>query len=309
MINSTQAPVTSLSARTTTRRPRSAYNDYVAEETRSEENRCPECEARAVERASDGSTYCRECGLVRSGVPVELTEPGWRPLSERRAGPPSSVSRESVGTVIGRGGDGRKAARLIKYNNRLDHQTRALKEGLNEVRSLCSALELPETTKDHAAHLYRRSLSAQIIRGRSQESISAACVYTAARKYHQPVTLNDVADASPVEESTISGAYRVLLRELGIGLQPPEPTDFLAKVAATAGIPYRVQRRAKELLETAMADQRHVGQSPSGVAAASLYAAATSLDVNVTQVALAEAAGVGMVTISRQWQSFADYLE
>jgi transcription initiation factor TFIIB len=219
------------------------------------------------------------------------------------------VSRESVGTVIGRGDNEPKTARLVKYNNRLDHRTRALKEGLNEARSLCTALELPETTEDHAAYLYRRALAAQIIQGRSQESIAAACVYTAARKYHQPVTLSDVAAASPVGESTISGAYRVVLRELDIGLQPPEPTDFLAKVAATAGLQYRVQRRARELLEAAMADQRHVGQSPTGVAAASLYAAAQSLDVEVTQSALAEAAGVGTVTVSRQRQSFADYLE
>jgi transcription initiation factor TFIIB len=238
-----------------------------------------------------------------------MTEPGWQPVSERRAGPPSSVSRESVGTVIGRGNDDPDAARLAKYNNRLDHRTRALKEGLNEVRSLCSALELPETTETHAAHLYRRAHSARILQGRSQESISAACVYTAARNYHQPVTLTDVADASPVEEATISGAYRVLLRELDIGLRPPEPTDFLAKIAATADLPYRVQRRARKLLEQVMADQRHVGQSPTGVAAAALYAAARALDVSVTQAALADAAGVGTVTVSRQWQSFTDYLD
>lgn len=34
----------------------------------------------------------------------------------------------------------------------------------------------------------------------------------------------------------------VLLRELGIGLQPPEPTDFLAKIAARAELSYRVER-------------------------------------------------------------------
>jgi transcription initiation factor TFIIB len=219
------------------------------------------------------------------------------------------VSRESVGTAIGRGSDTSKSARLNRYNNRLDSRTRALKEGLNEVRSLCSALELPETTEEHASHLYRRALSAQIIQGRSQDSIAAACVYTAARKYHQPVTLTDVASVSPVEESTISGAYRVLLRELGIGLQPPEPMDFLAKFAAESGLPYRVERRAKELLEAAMADQQHIGQSPTGVAATVLYAAAQSLGVEITQATLAEVAGVGTVTVSRQWQRFAEYVE
>jgi transcription initiation factor TFIIB len=218
------------------------------------------------------------------------------------------VSRESVGTVIGTDGDRLKTARLNKYNNRLDYRTRALKDGLREVRSLCAALDLPEPTVEHAAHLYRRALSVGLVQGRSQESIAGAAVYVATRTYHNPVTLVEVAETSMVEKSTISGAYRILLQELDIGVKPPEPTEFLAKVATNAGLSYRVERRAGELLRRVVADGEHVGQNPAGVAAAALYAGAQALGKEVTQETLAEAAGVSIVTLSRQWQSFKPYL-
>lgn len=301
MLNDTQAPVASAPARPTTL-PLPTSGD-------TEHGSCPECSARTVSQASDGSEYCRECGLVLSDVPVEQTEPGWVPLSERRTGPASSVSHESIGTKIGAGGDYEQTARLNKYNNRLDYRTRALKDGLREVRSLCSGLELPSTTEEHAAHLYRRALSANLVQGRSQECIAGACVYVSTRQYHQPVMLSDVASASPVAESSISGAYRVVLQELGIGVQPPEPIDFLAKIAAKANLDYRVERRAGELLRQAVEEGRHVGQNPSGVAAAALYAGARPFDEDVTQADVAEAAGVSTVTLSRQWQTFAEYLE
>lgn len=302
MTDDTRAPVTSAPRQSTTSRtlPASGTLDH---------GRCPECDSGAVSVATDGSEYCRECGLVLSDVPVERSEPGWRPLSERRTGPATSPSRVSVGTAIGSGENPRKANRLNKYNNRLEYRTRALKEGLGEVRSLCAALELPETTESYAAYLYRQALEDSLLQGRSQEGVAGACVYAASRRYHQPVTMSDVADVSPVEQSTVSGAYRTVLKELGLGIRPPEPGDFLPRVAATAGVPYRVERRAGELLERAISDQRHVGQSPAGVAAAALYAACRELGEDVTQAALAEAAGVSNVTLSRQWQSFADYIE
>jgi transcription initiation factor TFIIB len=211
--------------------------------------------------------------------------------------------------MIGAGEDDIQTARLIKYHNRLNHRTQALQSGLREVRSLSSGLGLPSSTEEHASHHYRRALTEGLLQGRSQESIAGACVYAASRRYHQPVTLADIAAASPVDESAISGAYRVLLKELDIGLRPPEPSDFLAKIATSVGVGYRVERRAAGFLERATDEQKHIGQNPVGVAAAALYAGAQALGEPLTQAEIADAAGVSTVTLSRQWQTFRAYLE
>jgi transcription initiation factor TFIIB len=111
---------------------------------------------------------------------------------------------------------------------------------------------------------------------------------------------------SPVSEKRVSSDYRTLLQELSLGLRPPEPAEFIAKIATAADVSFRVQRRARLLIENVTDDGTHIGQSPSGIAAASLYAAAQMCDKSLTQADLAESAGVSTVTISRQYQRIQD---
>lgn len=56
-------------------------------------------------------------------------------------------------------------------------------------------------------------------------------------------------------------------------------------------------------------DGSHVGQSPTGVAAAALYGAAVESGTEITQQELADVAHVSVVTLSRQWQTIETYLE
>lgn len=272
-------------------------------DTASADTTCPECDSATISSSEEGTRYCQECGLVLSQHPLERSEPGWKPREQRRMGPATSVSHESVGTTLW-GNSTDRTWVLEHHNNRLEYSTRALKAGLREVRDLCTACELSKPTEEHAAYLYRRASQADLLKGRSRESIAGACVYTAARRYGQPVTIADVAAASPVSEQRISSDYRTLLQELGIGLRPPEPREFLPKIATDVGVPFRVQRRGRELLEEATQAGKHIGQSPSGIAAAAVYAAAEENNEPLTQEAVAEAAGVSTVTISRQYQCF-----
>jgi len=267
---------------------------------------CPDCGTTAISRSSDGASYCDDCGLVLSAAPIERSEPGWRPYEERRTGPASSVSRESVGTVVGASYGDHDGQILARHNRRLTYSTRSLKDGLREVRDLCTACELSDPTEERASYLYRQAAGDNLLQGRSREGIAGACVYTAARRYGQPVTLTDVAAASPVSETRISSDYRTLLQELGLGLRPPEPAEFIPKIATSADVSFRVQRRARLLLEDVTDNGTHIGQSPSGIVAASLYAAAQMCGTSLTQAEVAEAAGVSTVTISRQYQRIRD---
>jgi transcription initiation factor TFIIB len=134
-------------------------------------------------------------------------------------------------------------------------------------------------------------------------------VYAAARDGEHPVTLNEVATASPVEKQRISNDYRTVVHELGIELKPPKPEHFLAKVASAVGVPFDVQRRAAALLNAARAERHHVGKNPSGVAAAAVYLAVDRSSVSVTQQEVADAAGVSAATISRQVKTLRELSE
>jgi transcription initiation factor TFIIB len=210
------------------------------------------------------------------------------------------MTRESVGTTFQPTPGEDSAWILRRYNDRLEYSVRALKDGLREVRSLCSACDLPGQVRQRAAWLYRRAAARDLLHGRSRDGIAAACVYAAARDGEHPVTLDEVATVSPVDKQRISNDYRTVVHELGIELNPPNPEQFLAKVASGVGVPFAVQRHAAALLDAARAEGHHVGQSPSGVAAAALYLAADRRSVSVTQQEVADAAGVSAATISRQ---------
>lgn len=281
----------------------------VSECQRGAQRECPECGGTDIGHGTDATSYCERCGVVLSADPIERSEPGWTPQSERRTGPTSSVTRESVGTTFQPTAGENSAWILRRYNDRLEYSVRALKDGLREVRSLCSACDLPGQARQRAAWLYRRAAASDLLHGRSREGIAAACVYAAARDGEHPVTLSEVATVSPVEKQRISNDYRTVVQELGTELKPPQPEQFLAKVASSVGISFAVQRRAADLLHAARAEGYHVGQSPSGVAATAVYLAADRSSVSVTQQEVADAASVSAATVSRQLKTLRELSE
>lgn len=286
-----------------------AFSTTVSECQLGAKRECPECGGTEVGHGTDATSYCERCGVVLSTDPIERSEPGWKPYEQRRTGPASSVARESVGTTFRPTAGDDNAWILRKYNDRLKYSVQALKDGLREVRSLCSACELPSQARQRAAWLYRRATASDLLHGRSREGIAAACVYAAARDGEHPVTLNGVATASPVEKQRISNDYRTVVHELGIELKPPTPEQFLAKIASGVDVSFAVQRRAAALLNSGRAEGTHVGQNPSGVAAAAVYLAADRSSVSVSQNEVADAADVSAATISRQVKTLRELSE
>ncbi len=229
-------------------------------------------------------------------------------MDERQTAPVSSPSRLGVGTLIGSSGSS-QTPRWVKYNNRLNHNQETLRHGLKEVRAVAAALETSESLTEQSAALFRRAAENGLLVGQSLEAMAAACIHAVARDRQQPFPTKQVASVSTVDCSSIRTAYNKLIQEFGLQLTPPMPMWFLPRFASDAGLSQEVRRQARELAELAVEDGSHVGQSPTGVAAAALYGAAKQQDESVTQEELADAACVSVVTLSRQWQTIQTYLE
>ena len=86
-------------------------------------------------------------------------------------------------------------------------------------------------------------------------------------------------------------------------MRVPVPAEFVDRIGSDAGLPITVRNRARDLLAAVRDAGDHIGQSPPGLAAAALYGAATEVEFDITQADLADAAGVSVVTLSRQWQT------
>lgn len=284
---------------------------------------CPECGGALATDHGRGETVCSDCGLVVGTDRVDRG-PEWRAYSaeerdERsRVGPPTTRMRHDRGlsTTIGwrdrdaRGnaldpGQRRKMRRLRTWDARFrtrDHRERNVQQALRELDRMGSALGLPDDVRETAGVVYRRASEAGLLPGRSLEAVAGACLYAAARQAGLPRSLDEVASVSRVERRPIGRAYRQVVRELGLAIEPAAPESYVGRFASALDLDRGVENDACNLLETAAEEGLDVGRSPDGLAAAAVYAAALLAGADVDQEAVRTVSGVGRSTIRERYR-------
>ncbi|WP_318571265.1 transcription initiation factor IIB family protein [Salinigranum marinum] len=282
---------------------------------------CPDCDE--SQPITDGhETYCPDCGLILEEAYLDCG-PEWMPYDaneKRRVGSPVTPTRHDRGisAEIGWGRDGyghelpsskrHHLRRLRRWDRQARYDGKAaqnLAHGLSEIRRLGSVLELSESLREEASHLFRRAQSADLIVGRSIESMASAAVFAACRQRRLPRFLDEVAEVSYVDRGKVRLAYRALNRELKLQIPPPLPTDFLPRIASETAVSEPIQSRAHKLCSSPTVVAHTSGRNPSGVAAACLYQATRELNGygSVRQSDLAAAARVTVVSLRSAWKT------
>jgi transcription initiation factor TFIIB len=190
--------------------------------------------------------------------------------------------------------------RLKKWDSRsrLDSsKMRNLNIALTELERVVDSLHLPGHIKEHSAHIYRKALDKNLIRGRSIPCFVAASVYAACRYYKVPRSLYEVSEASGQELLSVAMHYRILLKELDIRMPIDNPTNYLPKIAAKVGVNIETERITHNILKKAHKARLIVGKDPRSMTAAALYMASKANDDVGTQKSIAEAAGITEVTL------------
>jgi transcription initiation factor TFIIB len=290
--------------------------------------RCPECKGEHLVRDYErAEIVCADCGLVLDEFLID-EGPDWRAFdseqreSRERAGPPSTMLSHDKGlsTSIGwRNKDayGRQIPhksraqiyRLRKWQHRIRTSKsgeRSLAQGLTEINTMASKMSLPRHVRESAAVLYRKASLKSLVRGRSIDEVVAATLYAACRECEVPRTLDEIAQASAIDRKSIGRTYRTLVREVGLKLLPQNPRDYIPRFCNRLGLDMEVQRVAKDILALVEREELASGVAPSGVAAATIYIAATKCNKPVTQKEVAEVAGVTEVTIRNRYKQIAE---
>lgn len=285
---------------------------------------CPECQTESLVQGGDGSEIlCEECGLVIEDTKVDRG-PEWRAFdsSERerksRVGAPTTLTMHDKGLTtqigwrnedaFGNSISGEKKAqlnRLRTWQERIrakDSGERNLRLALSEIGRMVSALGLPHSVREEAAVLYRRALEEDLIRGRSIEGVAAGCLYAACRRENLPRSLEEIADVARVDRKEIGSTYRYVKTELGLAMKPVDPKQFVPRYISALELSEEVKGRADTIIEVT-ADQGLVsGKSPTGYAAAAVYAASLLCNEKRTQQEVADVADVTEVTIRNRYQ-------
>jgi len=280
--------------------------------------RCPECNS--IDLTYDdqkGEIICNDCGLLLEEKMVDTgQEPGGQfDKSEKkgRSGAPMSMQKFDKGLTTNVGeisdiyklesGQTRKFLRLKKWQERVSTSIeRNLRLAMAELRRVAAFLTLPPVVRDESARVYNFVLQRGLVRGRSMESVIAACIYAACRSYNIPRTLDEIAAASDVPRKEIGRTYRFIIRKLKIKVKPSSPKDYISRFSSILHLSPKSQNHALKVLKKADISELTSGRGPAGIAAAALYVAALMNDEKKTQREVADVAGITEVTIRNRYK-------
>ncbi len=287
--------------------------------------RCPECGS--VDLTYDdqkGEIICNECGLIIEEKMVDTGQDagGQFDKAEKkgRGGAPISIQKFDKGLTTNVGeisdiyrlesGQTRKFLRLKKWQERVSTSIeRNLRLAMAELRRVSSFLSLPSVVRDEASRVYNYVLQRGLVRGRSMESVIAACIYAACRSYNIPRTLDEISAASDVERKEIGRTYRFIVRKLKIRVTPSSPKDYVSRFSSILHLSPKAQNEALKILRKADISELTSGRGPAGIAAAALYVAALLNDEKKTQREVADVAGITEVTIRNRYKELIDSLD
>ncbi len=286
--------------------------------------RCPECgSVNLTYEEQKGEVICNDCGLV---VEEKMVDTGQEMYGKSesgdkkgRGGAPLSMQKFDKGLTTNVGeisdiyklesGATRKFLRLKKWQERVSTSIeRNLRLAMAELRRVASFLNLPTVIRDEASRIYNFVLQRGLVRGRSMESVIAACIYSACRSYNIPRTLDEISNASDVERKEIGRTYRFIIRKLGIKVTPSSPKDYISRFGSILHLSPKTQNDALKILKKAEISELTSGRGPAGIAAAALYVAALLNNEKKTQREVADVAGITEVTIRNRYKELLEKL-
>jgi transcription initiation factor TFIIB len=161
---------------------------------------------------------------------------------------------------------------------------------------------VPRSVREVASVTYRRCLDDDLIRGRSIEGVATAVLYAACRQEGIPRSLEEISDVSRVERKEIGRTYRYVSQELGLEMEPVDPKQYVPRFCSELELSEEVKGKAEEIITETAEQGLLSGKSPTGYAAAAIYAASLLCNEKKTQREVADVAQVTEVTIRNRYQ-------
>jgi transcription initiation factor TFIIB len=278
----------------------------------------------SVTDLESGEIICRNCGMVMLDN-VQETRPEWRSFTtddanntRSRTGMPTSLARHDKGlaTIIGRAnkdasGQVLDAAmrttmeRLRTWDFRTQAHTstdRNLRQAFSELNRLKDKLGLPDSVIEKTAYIYRKVQERGLVRGRTISSVLAAAAYIACREMGMSRTLDDIAHLNNIKHKELARTFRLLVLELDLKVPMIDPMKCVVKVANKAKLSEKTKRQAINIMHDIIKSGVSAGKDPMGLAGSVIYMSSINTGETITQMDIADAAGVTEVTIRNRYK-------
>ena len=288
--------------------------------------RCKECGSRNLEKdLTRGELNCIDCGLV---LEENLVDPGaeWRSFDDGSADDPSRTGApmnlmlhdKGLSTDIdwqNRDWSGKSLKsnsqmyRMRKWQKRArvsSSRERNLASALAELDKMAMHLDgLPRSVRQEAANVYKKTLEAGLIRGRSIQGACAASLYIACQLCGLPRTLDEVAQKVKLGRKEIGRTVRTIKRELKMKPMTTKPEQYIDRFCSDLQLRSEAVSQCRTWMEEIKRLELDSGRGPVGIAAALIYMASIVTGQNRTQREIADITNVTEVTIRNRYKELA----
>lgn len=272
---------------------------------------CPECAGNIISLNQIGEVVCSQCGLVINERSVDFNHSDKRAYTSQEkkqrehTGAPISSLLPDMGltTVINKKDiNDPDLKRAVKWNTRITWEKRNLLIATTELKRISSNLNLPNHIKFEAIKLYKEAFKKKLLRGRSINSMIAACIYLAIRLKKIPRTLKEILEESAENEKDIRRCYRILIRELNIKSPNTDPSALIPTYIANLKLNHEVEETATKIVNTFSAKFSTSGKDPKGIVAGAIYLACKLKGLEFTQKQIADVVGITEVTLRSRFK-------
>ncbi|MFW9952612.1 MAG: transcription initiation factor IIB family protein [Candidatus Thorarchaeota archaeon] len=279
---------------------------------------CPECGGSIISLNQIGENVCSQCGLVINERRVDFSHSGKRAYTSQEktqrehTGAPISSLLPDMGltTVIDKKSiNDPDLKRAVKWNTRITWEKRNLLIASTELKRICSNLNLPNYIKFEAIKLYKEAFKKKLLRGRSINSMIAACIYLAIRLKKVPRTFQEILDESSENDKDIRRCYRVLIREFNIKSPNTAPSALIPAYIADLQLNHEIEGIARKIVNTFSSQFSTSGKDPKGIVAGALYLACRLKGLDLTQKQIADVVGITEVTLRSRYKELSTKLK
>lgn len=189
--------------------------------------------------------------------------------------------------------------RAIGVHDGIHSQNRTrenLQQSVNDANSLGRSLNLPREVRKRASSIASEADGMGFCRFTASPILVAAALYVACREYKVSMTLRELAIGLGTDARDIRRCYNTILERMHISPPALEGRRYVQHLSLRHPVSKKAISISEEIIQKTTSNGIG-GRNPMTLAAASLYVACQSIGERITQSELAEAAGVGVVSV------------
>jgi len=236
-----------------------------------------------------------------------------------RVGMPTNelLPKSSLGSVISNKYRTSSFNRLRQYQqwNSMPYKERSLWNIYSKIQLQAGNAGISKNVIDKAKALYKTISETRISRGSNRLALEAACIYMACKMHNVPRTAKEIAEIFGLDLSVMTKGvknFSIIMNQnkshnFNIQVKATNPTDYIDRYCSSIEVSDFIIDKCKQVSSKAHELDIVDENTPSSIAAGSIFLVATEYNLPITKKQIKEACKVSEVTISKCYKKLEKY--